>query len=125
MAISITLTAAEEKLAALIWRDAPLSSPDLVALAEREMDWKKSTTYTVLKKLCNKGVFKNENANVSVVLTKDEQIARQSRSYVENTFGGSLPKFITSFVSGGRLTREQTEELKRLIEEHEGGSNNG
>jgi len=125
MAISITLTAAEEKLAALIWRDAPLSSPDLVALAEREMDWKKSTTYTVLKKLCNKGVFKNENANVSVVLTKDEQIARQSRSFVENTFGGSLPKFITSFVSGGGLTREQTEELKRLIEEHEGGSNNG
>lgn len=125
MVKDITLTAAEEKLAALIWREAPLPSPDLVALAEREMDWKKSTTYTVLKKLCDKGVFKNENANVSVMLTRDEQIARQSRRYVEDTFGGSLPKFITSFFGGRKLTPEQAAELKRLIEEYEGGGNNG
>ena len=125
MAKNITLTAAEEKLAALIWRDAPLTSPDLVALAEKEMDWKKSTTYTVLKKLCDKGVFKNENANVSILLTRDEQIARQSRRYVEDTFGGSLPNFITSFIGGGKLTPEQAAELKRLIEKHEGGGNNG
>ena len=121
----ITLTAAEEKLAALIWRDAPLTSPDLVALAKREMGWKKSTTYTVLKKLCDKGVFKNENAKVSVVLTRDEQIARQSRRYVEDTFGGSLPKFITSFFGGKKLTPEQAKELKYLIEQHEEDSNNG
>lgn len=125
MTKDITLTAAEEKLAALIWRSAPLTSPDLVALAEKEMDWKKSTTYTVLKKLCDKGVFKNENANVSVILTRDEQMARQSRRYVEDTFGGSLPKFITSFFSGRKLTPEQAAELKQLIEEHEGGGNNG
>ena len=125
MAKNITLTAAEEKLAALIWRDAPLSSPDLVALAEQEMDWKKSTTYTVLKKLCDKGVFKNENANVSVLFTKDEQVARQSRRYVEDTFGGSLPKFITAFFNGRKLTPEQAAELKRLIEEYEGGGKNG
>ena len=125
MAKTIMLTAAEEKLAVLIWRNAPLTSPDLVALAEREMDWKKSTTYTVLKKLCDKGVFKNENANVSVVLTHDEQIARQSRRYVEDTFGGSLPKFIASFIGGGKLTPEQAAEIKRLIEKHEAGGNNG
>ena len=125
MAKDITLTAAEEKLAVLIWQNAPLSSPYLVALVEREMNWKKSTTYTVLKKLCDKGVFKNENANVSVVLTQDEQIARQSRRYVEDTFGGSLPKFITSFFCGRKLTPEQAAELKRLIEEHEEGGNNG
>ena len=125
MSKNITLTAAEEKLAALIWKDAPLTSPDLIALAKREMDWKKSTTYTVLKKLCDKGVFKNENMNVSVLLTRDEQIARQSRRYVEDTFGGSLPKFITSFIGGGKLSTEQAAELKRLIEEHDGGSNNG
>ncbi len=125
MAKDITLTAAEEKLAALIWRNAPLTSPDLVVLAEREMDWKKSTTYTVLKKLCDKGVFRNENANVSVLLTRDEQMARQSRRYVEDTFGGSLPKFIASFFGGRKLTPEQAAELKRLIEEHEGGGNNG
>jgi predicted transcriptional regulator len=122
---NINLTKAEEKLAALIWRDAPLTSPDLVALAEREMDWKKSTTYTVLKKLCDKGVFKNENACVSVILTRDEQIARQSRRFVEDTFGGSLPKFITSFFDGRKLTQEQAAELKRLIDEHGGGDDNG
>jgi len=125
MAKSISLTAAEEKLAGLIWREAPLTSPALVTLAEQEIDWKKSTTYTVLKKLCDKGIFKNENALVSVVLTHDELIAHQSQRYVEDTFGGSLPKFITSFIGGKKLTPEQAAELKRLIEEHEGGGLNG
>ena len=122
---NMTLTEAEEKLALLIWRDAPLSSPDLVSLAEREMDWKKSTTYTVLKKLCDKGVFKNENANVSVLLTRNEQIARQSRHFVEDTFGGNLPQFLTAFLGGRKLTPEQAAELRRLIEEHEGGGGHG
>ena len=125
MAKNISLTAAEEKLAGLIWREATLTSPALVTLAEQEIDWKKSTTYTVLKKLCDKGIFKNENANVSVVLTHDELIAHQSQRYVEDTFGGSLPKFITSFIGGKKLTPEQAAELKRLIEEHEGGGLNG
>lgn len=125
MTKNITLTEAEEKLAVLIWQAAPLTSPDLVALAEREMNWKKSTTYTVLKKLCDKGVFKNDNAKVSVVLTREEQIARQSRHYVEDTFGGSLPKFIASFFGGRTITPEQAAELKRLIEEHEEGDNHG
>jgi len=125
MAKNINLTEAENKLAELIWLDAPMTSPELVALAAREMDWKKSTTYTVLKKLCDKGVVKNENMNVSVVLTRDEQIARQSRRFVEDTFGGSLPKFITSFFGGKKLTPEQAMELRRLIDEYEGGDNNG
>lgn len=122
---NITLTEAEEKLADLIWRSAPLSSPELVSLAERELEWKKSTTYTVLKKLCDKGVFKNENARVSVLLTRDEQIARQSRRYVEDTFGGSLPKFIAAFFGGRKLTPEQAAELKRLIEAHQEDGNDG
>ena len=125
MAKGIQLTAAEEKLAELIWRDAPLTSPELVTTADKEMDWKKSTTYTVLKKLCDKGVFKNDNANVSVILTREELVAHQSRSFVEDTFGGSLPRFITSFIGGKKLTMEQTAELKRLIEEHEGSDDDG
>ncbi len=116
---NLMLTEAEEKLAKLIWRDAPCSSPELVAVAEREMDWKKSTTYTVLKKLCDKGVFKNENANISVVLTRDELVSAQSRRYVEDTFGGSLPKFIASFCGGGRLTAKQAEEIRRLVDAYE------
>jgi len=116
---TLLLTTAEEKLAALIWRDAPLTSPELVALAERELDWKKSTTYTVLKKLCDKGVFRNENALVSVVLTQDALMEAQSRRYVEDTFGGSLPRFITAFIGGKKLSATEAEALKRLIEEHE------
>jgi len=123
MSLSINLTVAEEKLANLIWREAPLTSPELVKIAQEEMEWKKSTTYTVLKKLCDKGVFKNENANVTILLTQDELVAYQSQCYVEDTFGGSLPKFIASFFGGRKLTSEQAAELKSLIEEHEGDSN--
>ncbi len=119
------LTAAEEKLAGILWRAAPLTSPELVALAGKELGWKKSTTYTVLKKLCDKGVFKNDSANISVALTRDELVARQSRHFVEDAFGGSLPRFITSFFGGKKLTPEQADELKRLIEEHEGGGRLG
>ena len=125
MAKNINLTAAEEKLAALIWRDAPLTSPELVAIADKEMGWKKSTTYTVLKKLCTKGVFLNSYANITVILTRDELHAHQSRSFVEDTFGGSLPKFITSFIGGKKLSPEQAAELRRFIEEHEDGDGNG
>lgn len=125
MANNIYLTEAEEKLASIIWSHAPISSPDLVALAARELNWKKSTTYTVLKKICDKGIFRNENANVTVLLTREELLSRQSRRYVEDAFGGSLPKFIASFFGGKKLSPEQAAELKRLIEEHEEGPDNG
>jgi predicted transcriptional regulator len=125
MSKNIVLFEAEEKFAEIIWREAPLPSPKLVAFAEREMNWKKSTTYTVLRKLCDKGIFKNENASVTVLISREELIARQSRHFVEDTFGGSLPRFITSFFGGKKLTPEQAAELKCLIEEHEGGGSNG
>ena len=114
-----TLTQAESKLAIIIWQEAPLTSPELVLLAEQKLHWKKSTTYTVLKRLCDKGVFKNDNAHISVLLTKEQQLARESRRYVEDSFGGSLPRFITSFMGGRKLEREHIEQLKRLIEAHE------
>ena len=121
MSKSIHLTAAEEKLAAIIWREAPINSTELVELTAKEMDWKKSTTYTVLKKLCDKGVFINDNATVSVVLTRDELVAHQSRRYVEDSFGGSLPKFLASFIGGKKLSDKQAEELVRLINQHKEG----
>jgi predicted transcriptional regulator len=114
-----TLTQAEAKLAIIIWQEAPLTSPELVLLAEQKLHWKKSTTYTVLKRLCDKGVFKNDNAHISVLLTQEQQLARESRRYVEDSFGGSLPRFITSFMGGRKLEREHIEQLKRLIEAHE------
>lgn len=114
----LVLARLEAKFADLIWAYEPIMSPELVKLSEKEMNWKKSTTYTVLKKLCDKRIFKNEKAVVSAILTRDEFYAMQSRRYVEDTFGGSLPKFITAFIGSGKLDRRQVEELKRLIDEH-------
>jgi len=119
------VTPSEERLAAIIWREAPLSSPELAHFALQELDWKKSTTYTVLKKLCEKGIFRNEYAKISVVLTRDELISFQSRRYVEDTFGGSLPQFIASFFDGKKLTAEQADELIRLIKDHKGSDDHG
>jgi len=115
---NLKLAEAEAKFADLIWESAPIESPELVKIAERKMQWKKSTTYTVLKKLCEKGIFKNENALVTVLITKAEFYAKQSRNYVEETFEGSLPKFFAAFVSNEKLNSKQAEELKRLIDEH-------
>jgi BlaI family penicillinase repressor len=112
------LAETEEKFAELIWQNEPIGSGNLVKLSEKEMNWKKSTTYTVLKKLCEKGIFQNENAVVSSLITRDEYYANQSIRFVEDTFGGSLPKFLTSFISGKKLSNHQAEELKRLIDEH-------
>ena len=112
------LTDMEEKFADIIWRNEPIKSPDLVKLCEVELKWKKSTTYTVLKKLCEKGIFQNENAVVSSLIVKDEYYAKQSIRFVEDTFGGSLPKFLTAFIGAKSLNKRQADELKKLIDEH-------
>lgn len=112
------LTESEEKFAELIWENEPIGSGDLVKLCGIEMNWKKSTTYTVLKKLCENGVFKNENAIVSSLIIKEEYYAKQSIRFVEDTFGGSLPKFLTAFIGAKSLNNRQAEELKKLIDEH-------
>lgn len=112
------LAESEEKFAELIWQNEPIGSGELVKLCEKEMNWKKSTTYTVLKKLCEKGIFQNENAVVSSLITRDGYYAKQSLRFVEDTFGGSLPKFLTAFIGGRKLSKHQAEELKKLIDEH-------
>ena len=108
----------ETRFAELIWDNAPIKSPDLVKLAAEVMQWKKSTTYTMLRRLCERGIFKNENAMVDVVLSREQFYGGQSRKYVEDTFGGSLPRFITSFIDGKGLSDKQADELIRLIDEH-------
>jgi predicted transcriptional regulator len=112
------LAESEEKFAELIWQYEPIGSGELVKLSGETMHWKKSTTYTVLKKLCEKGIFQNENAVVSSLITKDEYYAKQSIRFVEDTFGGSLPKFLTAFIGGRKISKHQAEELKKLIDEH-------
>ncbi|MCL2054793.1 MAG: BlaI/MecI/CopY family transcriptional regulator [Oscillospiraceae bacterium] len=118
---SFKLTRSEAKLSEIIWENEPLSSTKLVRLSEMDMEWSKSTTYTVLKKLCEKGIFRNERAIVSALITRDEFITGKSRLYVKNTFDGSLSRFLVSYFGDDRLTAEQSAKLKSLIEECEEG----
>ncbi len=113
-----TLTNSEEKFAQLLWENEPIASGELVKLVQKELGWKKSTTYTVLKKLCNKGIFKNKETIVSSIINKDEYYANQSIRFVEDTFGGSLPKFLTAFIQTKKLSTQQAEELKKLIDDY-------
>ena len=116
------LTEAESRFADLVWEHAPIHSPKLAKLAAEAIGWKKTTTYTVLKKLCDKGVFKNEYALVTALLTRDEFYAGRSVKYVDDTYGGSLPRFVAAFASGRKLTDAQVGEIQRLIDEYrEGG----
>jgi len=115
----------EAKFADIIWDNEPIESPELVKLAAQSLDWKKSTTYTMLRRLCERGIFKNENAVVSALMSRDEFYAKQSRSYIEDTFDGSLPRFIASFFGGKEMTEEHIMELNRMIDEYESGGNNG
>ena len=90
------LGAVESQFADIIWENAPLSSRDLVKLCQQQLEWKKSTTYTVLKKLCDRGIFQNEDGIVTPLVTRQEFHARQSQRFVEETFQGSLPAFISA-----------------------------
>lgn len=124
MEITLRLTNAETKLAELLWDIAPVASMDMIKIAEQEFGWKKSTTFSVLKVLIKKGVAKNEKSTVTMRCAREQYISMQSRRYVEDMFGGSLPNFITSFFGGKKLTPEKAEELRRLINEHERSENN-
>jgi BlaI family penicillinase repressor len=116
--VDYRLAGMESKFADLIWENEPINSTELVRLSEEVMKWKKSTTYTILKRLCDKGIFKNENAIVSATISRNEFYAGQSRRFVEDSFGGSLPHFLASFIGGKKLSDKQAEELVRLIHEH-------
>ena len=109
----------ETRFAELLWDHAPISSGELVKLCARELGWKKSTTYTVLKKLCDKGLFQNANGTVTVLCSKREFQSLQSRQFVDNTFSGSLPAFIAAFTQGGRLSQKDLQEIRALIDGYE------
>ena len=119
MATIFRLTNAETRLAELIWANAPIASMEMVKMAELEFGWKKSTTFTNLKFLIDKGLAKNEKSCVTMLYTREEIAAEQSCQYVDDAFGGSLPMFIASYTSNRKLLPEQVAELKRLIDEHE------
>lgn len=110
----------EEHFAELIWTKEPIGSGDLVDLCSAELNWKKSTTYTVLKKLCDKGLFQNEKAVVTSLVSREDYYASQSVQFVEDTFGGSLPMFLTAFTRRKKLTDQQIKALEKMIDEYKG-----
>lgn len=110
----------EARFADLIWQNEPLSSGALVRLCEEELGWKKSTTYTVLKKLCQRGIFRNEGGEVTSLISREEFYSAQSRRFVEESFDGSLPAFIAAFSAGKGLSAEEIAQIRRMIDEMEG-----
>ena len=106
----------EQKFAELIWKNEPISSGELVKLCLKELEWKKSTTYTVLKKLCEKGIFQNDNGTVTSLISKDEFFALQSKNFVDETFEGSLPAFIAAFTKKQTLSKKEIEEIRKMID---------
>ena len=107
----------EAAFADLIWDNEPLSSSRLVELCGEKLSWKKSTTYTVLRRLCQRGIFQNEGGTVTSLIGREEFAARQSEEFVEQAFDGSLPKFLTAFASRKKLSREEIDQLQKLIDD--------
>ena len=114
--IEYKLGEVEMKFADIIWENEPLSSGQLVKLCEEKLQWKKSTTYTILRRVCERGLFRNEEGIVSSNVTKKEFLFNKSEQFVEETFQGSLPSFIVAFTSNRKLSDEEVEELKKIIE---------
>jgi len=103
----------------IVWDHAPVGSGELVRLCQEQLGWKKSTTYTEIKRLSGKGILKNEKAVVTPLITREEIQARESDAFIERTFSGSLPGFLTAFLGGKRLSAREAEELKKLIDHYQ------
>ncbi len=109
---------AEMKFVKIVWENEPLPSGRLVTLCEENLGWKKSTTYTVLRKLCERGILRNENSVVESIATRDEVQQYESRVVMERSFDGSLPQFIAAFMHDRKLSEKDAEEIKNLIDKY-------
>ena len=112
------LTNSEKRFADLIWEEEPVGSGELVKLCEQRFGWKKSTTYTFLKKLCEQKLFRNEKAVVTSLLSREAYLQQQGEEFVERAFEGSLPRMIAAFMNRKRLSEEQIQEIEQMIEDY-------
>lgn len=110
--------AVESKFADIIWENEPISSTELVKRSEELFEWKKSTTYTVIKRLCEKGIFQNIKGTVTSLISKQEFYSVQSEKFVEETFNGSLPAFLAAFTARKNLSPDEVAQLRRMVEEY-------
>ena len=117
----IRLCDSEYRFLQVVWEAAPVPSGQLAELCRQRLGWKKSTVYTVLKKMCEKGLLQNENALVTVLVPRERVTASEAEQFVDRTFGGSLPGFLAAFMSGKKLTAREAEEVKQLIDRYREG----
>lgn len=108
----------EYRFCEILWEKEPVSSSELVRLCAQRLGWKKSTTYTVIKRLSQRGVVRNENAVVTALVSREDVQSQESRAFVDKNFGGSLPLFLAAFSRKTKLSGDEVEELRRLIEEY-------
>lgn len=114
--MDLKLGVVESRFADIIWREEPLTSGELVKFCLKELDWKRTTTYTVLKRLCERGIFQNLNGMVTSLISRNDFYAMQSEQFIEDTFEGSLPAFLNAFTSRKSLTKEEIAEIRRMID---------
>ena len=110
----------ESRFADIIWENEPITAAELSRRSEEALKWKKTTSYTVLKRLCERGIFQNQSGIVTSLISKEEFFARHSQQYVQETFGGSLPAFLAAFSTHKKLTDKEIDEMKNLIESMRG-----
>ena len=110
----------EKRLADLIWANAPMTSKKLVELCADAFDWKRTTTYTMLKRLCDRGIFANENGTIIVLMEKEDFTLAQSQNFINETFDGSLPMFLTLFSKNKAMKKEDIDRLQQLIDSYRG-----
>lgn len=114
----IQLGAVESRFADIIWENEPVTSGDVVKMAESSLGWKKSTTFTVLRRLCEKGLFRNEKGTVTSLISKQDFNSLQSEQFVEDNFGGSLPAFLAAFTKRKKLSEAEINELRRMVSDY-------
>ena len=114
------LGAIEARFADVIWENEPLTTAELVKMCEAELNWKKPTTYTVLRKLCDKGIFQNIDGVVTSIVSEEEYYAMQSEKFVDDTFDGSLPAFFAAFTQRKQLSEGEIAEIRRMIDSYTG-----
>ena len=117
--MEIQLGVIEARYADMIWEHEPVTSSALVKLTAVAFNWKRTTAHNVLRRLIDKGLFQNENGVVTSVISRDEFYSRQSKQYVEDTFAGSLPAFIAAFTQNSRLTQEEADAIRKMIDQAE------
>lgn len=114
---NVELAAVQERFADIVWANEPIASGDLVKICEKELNWKKPTTYTVLRKLCEKGVLQNVDGTVTSLISKEEFYSVKSEQIIEDSYEGSLPAFIAAFTSRKKLSKNEVDEIQQMIDE--------